>query len=173
MRRNYCGRIRLRGWNCGIALIGAFLVAAFAVSLWQVRGAMASRSANLRLAVAWLFSFSTAWAAASSLIASAFAGEVPRQVPSVPTCYHDSDFATLATLPSGNVLAISNHGAAILAHTPHRILSGPYHCNIAGNLAALDVLMGPPEAVEVRARKIRADYVVLCKGNPETGSIIG
>jgi hypothetical protein len=188
-------RIRSGGYNHGNALIGTFLAAAFIVSLWQQRGAMFSlpvaaivlatwiaslreaavafSSANLRLAVVWLFSFSHVWAAGSSLMASAVARGVSRQVEAVPTCYRDSDFAKLATLPSGNVVAISNLGAAILAHTPHRVFSGPYHRNVAGNLAALDILMGSPETVEARAREIRADYVALCRGNPETGSIIG
>src|SRR5690606_2449398 len=83
-------------------------------------------------------------------------------------CTNSTDYGLLASLPASTILTISNLGAPILLHTSHRALAGPYHRNIAGNIATLDVLMGPASAGETRTREVGASLLAICPGNPES-----
>ena len=176
-------------------LTGFLLAAAFAVSLWQVRGAVFSvplaaiilagwiaraRSAAatgrpgaaLRMAAAWLLSLNVAWStAAYGAVAALGAGTTPKPSATRDDCYRAADYDSLARLPAGGVLASSNLGASILRHTPHRVLAGPYHRNVDGNLLALDAFMGPSDQAHAIAVQERMAYLAYCPGNPETGSI--
>jgi len=87
-------------------------------------------------------------------------------------CYRTDDYAALAALPRGTVLAISNIGSSILRNTPHRTLAGPYHRNVAGNLAALDAFMGDAAAAEAVVRREGVTIVAVCPGNDETASFL-
>ena len=69
------------------------------------------------------------------------------------------------------MLAISNLGAPILFHTGHRVLAGPYHRNIEGDLAALDALMGSDADAAAVTKRYHVGLVALCRGNSETSSI--
>ena len=51
------------------------------------------------------------------------------------------------------VLVISNLGAPMLRYTPHRVLAGPYHRNVDGNLAALERLHRNARAEAARDRR--------------------
>jgi len=180
--RNRAGR--------GEILLLPLLAAAFVVSVWQVRGAIfstalavlplaawvgtvraehmgrPSNAGSLRLIGAWLVSFNVVWALAVGQAAALV--QAKPQSSASNECEAAADFASLAALPPGTVLAISNVGAAILAFTDHRALSGPYHRNIAGNEAALNAMIGTPEAALDVVRHAKADYVAVCPGNPET-----
>ncbi|MGE0503702.1 MAG: GtrA family protein [Rhizobiaceae bacterium] len=172
---------------------GAFLAAAIAVSVWQVRGAIFSiplavaplaawigvwreraavggRHASLGMAAAWLVSVNAVWTGA----ANALAPERPTDRTAAPAgvCQSGSDYAELAARPAASVMAISNLGAPILRFTPHRTLAGPYHRNIAGNLAALDALMGAPDAARESMRRWGATLLAVCPGNDETTAIV-
>ena len=160
-------RLRRRSNAPGWILM-AFLTAAFAVSLWQARGATFSlplaaialaawigdwrhrtaltsdRTSMLRMALAWLISLNVAWSAAAQA-ASAALGETASAATSTGTCERPADYALLAAQPPTTVLAISNLGSPILAHTPHRVMAGPYHRNVIGNLLTLDAFMGTAE----------------------------
>jgi len=63
---------------------------------------------------------------------------------------------------------VSNLGSPILAHTPHRALAGPYHRNVAGNLAVLDVLIGADEEARAAVSRAGAGLIAHCPGNPES-----
>lgn len=175
------------------AVAGGFLGAAVLVSFWQVRGAMFSiplaavvlaswvgglrrrverdgtPRAQLAMLAGWVVSMNLVWQLAASPFAAAEEGDATGQAAS--RCYALADYEALAALPAGTVLAISNQGSAILRQTHHRVLNGPYHRNNAGNLAALEMLMGDPAAAEAAARAQGIDYVALCRGNPETVSL--
>ena len=185
---------RLR-FTRGELIVAGFLAAGLLVSLWQVRGAtftlplaviplsgwvgrlrLATRRhstgrANLKMAAAWLASLSIMWASAAEAATSLFENAEAESPAPADACYRNADFGALGALPSSTVLAVSNLGAAILANTGHRVLAGPYHRNVAGNLAALDALMSPPE----KARQIAIDHgvtlVAHCPGNPETKAV--
>lgn len=172
------------------AILGALLLAAFLVSLWQVRGALfavplaviplagwiarrraaalatGQRSATLAMALAWVLSMNVVWSTAASY-ANRVAG-TPDDADAAVRCYRASDYDRLAVLPKSTVLAISNLGPGILNRTPHRTLSGPYHRNVAGNLAALDMFMAEPDAAEAMLRAAGVGLVALCPGNSET-----
>lgn len=173
------------------AIVGALLVAAVLVSAWQVRGALfsvalaaiplsgwiASRretatgspSGAATLAAAWILSFNAVWSTAGSrLFAPSAAPDVTLAAASAGRCYRSEDYASLAALPPTNVLSVSNLGSAILAWTPHRALAGSYHRNVAGNLAALDMLLADPGAAEGLARAAQVGVVAVCPGNSET-----
>lgn len=186
-----------RGLSREIAIIGAFLAIAVVVSVWQVRGGMFSvpfaaivlaawigqtrshalaqggAGRQLAMAASWLISIALLWhAAASNLAAAPAAGQGTEKAGEpASACYDLAAYATLAALPQGTVLTISNLGASVLHQTSHRVLNGPYHRNNAGNRAALDILMGDPADAEEAARALDIFYVALCRGNPETAAI--
>jgi hypothetical protein len=184
-------RLARRDAGRGLPVLFAMLAMAFLVSAWQVRGstfsitlaviplaiwvgtvrerAMASSAAWPRIAMvgAWLVSTNVVWTVAGAVLAGP-AGEASRDGEEASACYAGTDYLDLARLPPATVLASSNLGASILAHTHHRALAGPYHRNQAGNLAVLDALMAPPGTARETALALGIDYVAICPGNPET-----
>jgi hypothetical protein len=176
-------------------VVALVLAAAFAVSLWQVRGAMFSvplaiiplasliararawaarkpgLASTLVLAAAWLVSFNVVWNTGVSRLADAVSGggnSLARSSPAGGECYRAGDYARLAALPRATVLAVSNLGAAILYSTDHRALSGPYHRNVEGNLAALRALTSAPDAARAIMTEYGIEIVAHCPGNDET-----
>ncbi len=83
------------------------------------------------------------------------------------TCRHAAEYAALAHLPRGRVLAFIDAGPFILAETPHAVLAAPYHRNVAGNAAMLDVFLAPPAQAAKRLSALRIDYLAFCPGAPE------
>jgi hypothetical protein len=180
-----------RAWSVAAAFLGVAVL----VSFWQVRGAMFSvplaaiplaawvgglRSKaeikggaprQLAAVAAWLVSLNIVWQLAALPLKSGSEGGDGGDSASLERCYALSDYAMLGALPAGLVLAVSNQGSTILGATDHRVLNGPYHRNNAGNLAALDLLMGDPAVAGDMARQIGVAYVALCRGNPETQSL--
>ena len=71
-------------------------------------------------------------------------------------------------MPPATVLAVSNLGAPILRYTPHRVLAGPYHRNVEGDVAALDALTGTDQEAGEIVRRYGVTLVASCLGNPET-----
>ncbi len=179
----------------------AMLLAAYLVTLWQVRGALfliplsaialaswiadtrrrASESPTTRhvlvMAGSWIGSFIVSWIALSVGINAGLAamkGTEPKAVtPDSPTsCYDRSDYAGLAQEPTGRVLAPTNLGSAILLYTSHSAFAGPYHRNHDGNRLALQALMADPEAARTMLQGSGVTLVVWCPGNPESGSLV-
>lgn len=176
------------------AIVLAFLAVALAVSAWQVRGAMfsipiatialaawvARRRAlaaaapsprnTLTMALAWLLSINVAWTAAAERLLPAPKASSAAATPAgrAKACHRGVDYARLAALPAGGVLAVSNLGAPILRYTHHRVLAGPYHRNVDGNLLAIRAFLeGEPTARAVM-RDQGIAYLALCPGNDET-----
>jgi hypothetical protein len=186
------GAILRHGFRRSDAVLGGFLVAAVLISFWQVRGAVfavpfavvplagwiarrrgiATRAnttrASLAMALAWILSFNVAWSTAAAVFPRSSAPPAGVASTALGLCYAASDFATLASLPPQTVLALSNVGAGILKHTPHRALAGPYHRNVAGKLAALDIFLAAPSRAEALARGASVGVVAMCPGNSET-----
>lgn len=179
-----------RGLSGGAMLLAAMLATSLAVSMWQVRGSTfsiplatialamwlgglranvsrgGSRLAPLVLAGGWLVSTNVVWALAGAVLATMTSAQASEE--SSSGCYARSDYADLAALSQGTVLAVSNLGASIVVHTEHRALAGPYHRNQAGNLATLDALMAEPDAAQGLILANGIDYVAVCPGNAET-----
>lgn len=184
-----------RGFSRQTAVAGAFLIAAVLVSIWQVRGAVfaiplavpvlgawvgrwriaaasGAPRASLGMVAAWLLSVNAAWTG----LANALAGPPPPSAGggrALTACQSASDYAALAGMPATRVLAISNLGAPILRYTGHSVFSGPYHRNVEGNLAALDMLMGEPEAARQAMQAAGVTLVAACPGNDESKALAG
>ena len=60
-------------------------------------------------------------------------------------CRTPDDLATLDAEKPGFIAAANGLGAWLLFATDHRVLAGPYHRNNAGNLAAVNIMIGTPE----------------------------
>jgi hypothetical protein len=71
-------------------------------------------------------------------------------------------------MPKTTVLAVSNLGAPILRYTPHRVLAGPYHRNVEGDLEALEAFIGTDEEALRIVRRDGITLVASCPGNDET-----
>jgi len=177
------------GASRALVAAGALLAAAFLLSLWQVRGGnfavplavvplaawiagyrrratmRPSAGASLAMVCAWLVSVNVAWGMLAAVTvdrgkaAEATSGE---------QCTGAAAFATLAALPPSTVLAVSNLGSPILAYTGHRVLAGPYHRNVAGNLTVLDAMMGDAGAARAIVRDRNIAYVAHCPADPES-----
>lgn len=83
------------------------------------------------------------------------------------TCQRASDYAPLAKLPRGRVLAFIDSGPFILMELEHAVFAAPYHRNQAGNLAMLDMYLAAPNDAKVRMTAHNVDYVAFCPGAPE------
>jgi hypothetical protein len=190
------GSLRGGNWRRQDGLVGAVLVMAFAVSVWQVRGsnfsiafaviplsawvgnwrlrAEASRSGwvSAKMVAAWLLSLNASWTGAAAAAAVAFESNnasVPVPVgSSASKCEREKDFATLAALPKATVISISNLGSPILAYSGHYAIAGPYHRNLEGNRIALDVSMGSIADAKAIMERHGVELLAVCPANPES-----
>ena len=174
-------------------VVAAFLGGAVLVSVWQVRGAMfaipiatvplaawigglrsqaaatPSAGRSLAMVAGWLLSFNVLWALAASAV---FPADDDTAAGGDETaCQVASDYDRLAALPASGVLAVSNLGAPVLRFTPHRVLAGPYHRNIDGNLMALSAFMDEPTTARTIARSEKLEFVAFCRGNGESAKL--
>ncbi|TPJ23408.1 GtrA family protein [Mesorhizobium sp. B2-7-2] len=191
-------QLRTRRLRRAEVLAAILLVAAFGVSLWQVRGSTFSVAfavlplsawiARIRLranaapswrlstgiVMAWLVSLNATWAGVA-VAAQSVVQQAPQRVNSDPdhavTCGKPGDFHDLAAMPATTVLASSNLGSGILTFTGHRALAGPYHRNVGGNLAMLDAFMGTPDAARAVIEREHVGLVAICRGNTEEISL--
>jgi hypothetical protein len=188
-------RFRKDGLRRDELVFGAFLVMAILVSFWQVRGAFFSipfsipplavwvgdyrariarhpaRGGALKLLAVWLVSFNVVWSAAAQAAANWLTPSVTPDGTEKGSCVAPGDFAALAALPHGTVLAVSNLGAPILRYTPQRVLAGPYHRNVEGDLATLNAFIGTDEEAFDLVRRYGVTIVASCPGNDETVSL--
>jgi hypothetical protein len=123
----------------------------------------------LRMAMVWLVSLNVAWSAAA-LAASTALGikDAASAAKSTATCERPADYAQLAAQPPTTVLAVSNLGSPILLRTAHRVLAGPYHRNVTGNLLTLDALMGTAAQARTVINDNGVGLVAICRDNAET-----
>ncbi len=190
-------RLLQGGWRRQDSIVAALLATAFAVSVWQVRGstfsiplaaiplaawvgawrgrveAGAARGATLKMLAAWLASINLIWSGAASAAGSMLEARDAAQGAAEQSCQRAADFALLAAQPDTTVLAVSNLGSPILAYTGHRVLAGPYHRNVEGNLLVLDALTGPADGAQELIRNHGIGLVALCRGNAETSFLTG
>jgi hypothetical protein len=182
-----------RAW----AMATMVLAMATLIALWQVRGCAAANAVALAMVAAALvrglpapmggevfFGMGRAVLVAAMLLnpltligvgkagAWAMAAATDRPRPTVitdgpGTCRALADYAPLARLPRGLVLGFIDAGPLLLMQTPHAILAAPYHRNVKGNTAMLDVFLGPPDAAPARLAALGVDYVAFCPGAPE------
>lgn len=195
-------RLRRGAWRREDWLVFVMLLSAFLVGAWQVRGttfaivfavvplaawvgiwrgragAGSPAGMQLRMALVWLVSLNASWivmASAASGAANTLSSTVDRQSASDDgdECDAAADFAQLANLSKTTVLAVSNLGTSILAYSPHRALAGPYHRNIAGNLAVLDAFTGPIDAAQQVVKDRHVGLIAVCHADAEQRLLVG
>lgn len=195
-------RLRRGPWRRQESLVGALLLVAFLVSVWQVRGSTfsiafaviplsawiaqwrerartnPSRGVALRMAAVWLVSVNAVWTGAAAAASIALEGKktpatTERGVKVDIACEAKATYATLARQPNTVVLAVSNLGSPILAYSGHRVFAGPYHRNIAGDLAALDAFMGSADGARAIVEAHHVGLVAVCPTNGETKLLTG
>jgi hypothetical protein len=106
--------------------------------------------------------------AATRLVESAGGTQRPTFIAGSPhACQRSADYAPLARLPRGLVLAFIDAGPFLLMETPHAVLAAPYHRNLQGNAAMFDVFLAAPADAAARIAALGVDYVAFCPGAPE------
>ena len=78
------------------------------------------------------------------------------------SCNLPGDLAVLQSLPPGRVFNEIDLGPAILAHTQHDVLAGPYHRATKGLQQSLAGFMSPAHHNRLMLRRLDSDYIVLC-----------
>jgi hypothetical protein len=179
------------------AMATAVLAMATLIALWQVRGCAAANALALAMVPAALlrglqgrgerevfFGMGRAVLVAALLlnpitllgIGKASAWTMMRATGTHPpavlsdgpgTCRKPADYAPLARLPRGLALGFIDAGPLILMETPHAVLAAPYHRNITGNAAMLDVFLAVPDEAVSRLAALGMDYLAFCPGSPE------
>jgi hypothetical protein len=84
-------------------------------------------------------------------------------------CFRNEAYARLATLPPGLVVGDVSYGPFLLAFTPHRIVSAPYHRFSAGIIAGHRAMASPPATSRELLKQMGANYVVICGPRPPAG----
>lgn len=189
--------LRQRAWRRADYLVAAVLTAAFAASLWQVRGstfsiafailplsawigvwreraqATPTKVVSLKMIAVWLVSLNAAWSVAAAAAATAF-DDKPAQAgkAAIADCDAAKDFLPLAAEADTTVLATSNLGSPILFYSRHRALAGPYHRSGKGNLIALNALMGTPAEARALVDANHVGLVAICPQNAENKLLV-
>ena len=177
------------------ALLSVAVAAALAIAVYQVRGvtmllplcippavALAMRSFHearrenrpllgLLPPLLALMPVPAVWSAALDLAAPSQSGAASAAAIGTAadpaTCWTGAGAERLAALPPGTVSAGSNLGSAILLFTPHRVLSAPYHRNVAGMTDQLRIALAGAGEARALLREAGADYLVLCRPDGE------
>jgi hypothetical protein len=84
-------------------------------------------------------------------------------------CFRNDAYAALAKLSPGLVVGDVSYGPFILALTPHRVISAPYHRFSAGIIAAHRAMTSPPQTSRDLLTKLGAGYIVICGPRPPAG----
>ena len=84
-------------------------------------------------------------------------------------CFRDEAYVPLAQLRPGLVVGDVSYGPFLLALTPHKIISAPYHRFSAGIIAAHRAMTAPPGVARELLTRMGADYVVICGPRPPAG----
>lgn len=173
------GRTR---WSMAIS----FLTLAITLSFWQVRvtqysnllglpGAAWILTSLIRTSRDWavgkrVLSVLAVWFVCNNItfylmldnVVTPFAPPA-RFSPEKDQCVSPQTMAELNSLPAtATMINLIDMGAPILTYTPHRVMAGPYHRNIAGNLLSIDTFILPPQEAYQRARQSDADHVIYC-----------
>jgi hypothetical protein len=180
-------------WVMCLAILAALSV----VALWQVRGCAAANAVALALVPAALvrglpaadgravflglgraaliaallinpLALLAIGSVGARIVETATGAQRPTVIADGPgTCRRAADYAPLAGLPRGLMLGFIDAGPFVLMETPHAVLAAPYHRNIKGNAAMLDVFLAPPDEAAARLKALGVDYLAFCPGAPE------
>jgi hypothetical protein len=165
------------------------LAALIAVSLWQLRGVPGANLVAQPILVGSLFRLlrpnanyisRLRYLGALVLVSSpcitlaslgggsiAAAAGKTSETKTLMVCVHPEDVAAMKNLAPGLVASFIDSGPAILATTPHTVLSAPYHRNNDGNKAAYDIFLGNDGEAERILKARHVSYVAVCIGSAD------
>ncbi len=83
-------------------------------------------------------------------------------VEALAPCNAAATLAPLSSIPKGVIADVFDMGPAILVHTPHSVIAGPYHRNAASIADAVRLWRSDDEEAQRIARRYRATYVLGC-----------
>ncbi|MGB3646172.1 MAG: GtrA family protein [Mesorhizobium sp.] len=185
----------IRGdWHRQDSLVATLLATAFVVSAWQVRGstfsialaiipladwigkwrlraeASPTPAVSLKTVLVWLVSLNPVWMGTAAAASMAIDSSVRATATTAgrKNCEQTVDFSALGLEPATAVLAPSNLGAPILALSGHRVMAGPYHRNIEGNLLTLDAFMGSAQEARAQIDRNHIGLIAFCRAGTET-----
>lgn len=147
--------------------IGMPIVATAALRLIALFG-LRNAAARLALALA-LTPLFLSTGAVTVAVAAGMQDSYSFARPESRDCLLNKSFVPLARLPRGLMVADVSYGPYLLAHTPHRVLAGPYHRLGTGILASQSALMAPPGQAREILRAHGADYIAICGPRPPDG----
>jgi hypothetical protein len=149
----------------------ASFIALVPIACWiaGLKGTASFQASSLQVIAAVLLSQSTL-IGGSSLVQKTFAATPLTGTPNSLTtkaeeCETNSALHDLNILPPGRIAAHIDLGAYLIAETPHRALSAPYH-RIGDAIIANHHIFAarkPEDAARILARE-QIDYVMTCKG---------
>ena len=79
-------------------------------------------------------------------------------------CMVNSDFEFLRSLPKANLVSDLTTSTAVLFHTQHTVVSGPYHRNQRAILDTLDFMGTDEIKAKIVADKYKLSYLGFCTG---------
>lgn len=149
----------------------ASFVALVPIASWvsTLQGNETVRTSSLRLMATILLGQSTLLGASNAaqkvLIGTADTGAIHSLTANAEECEVNTALRDLNALPSGRIAAHIDLGAYVIADTPHRALSAPYHRIADAIIANHNIFAArtPEVAAQILARE-QVDYVVTCKG---------
>ncbi|NCC21562.1 MAG: hypothetical protein EOM26_03770 [Alphaproteobacteria bacterium] len=139
-----------------------FLTSAFALVRARFGARYARLGRGVRIGIAFLFFLSCL-----GLFLTRFTGESGQPPQSAAKASDECSMKRAAIIlnewPPGTIAAFIDFGPELLFRTHHRVLSAPYHNNLAGITAAFDILSaGSDEEAEATIRASGTDYVLVC-----------
>jgi hypothetical protein len=86
-------------------------------------------------------------------------------------CKTAESVASLNAQPTGVVAGSSNLGPLYLLSTSHRVLAGPYHRNVEGNLAWINAMTGTPDEARAILQKVKATLLAICPADADEAGL--
>jgi hypothetical protein len=87
-------------------------------------------------------------------------------------CRSDADLANVLAEKPGFIAAANGLGPWLLFHTPHRVLSGPYHRNVKGNLDGLQIMIGSEQQAQAIMIEGGVTHFMVCPKFPDEALIL-
>ena len=189
--------LRIRGWDRGWLILLALAIAAIGLMLLQTRAAVAAQALAVpgAAALGWLAHRRIA-ASQSSLIrvfgtvllALTVTALIPRMVVALAVgdppdttsearaksattaCLDSTALAALDAVPAGTMLATIDATPALIVHSHHRGIAGPYHRNGRAIADVMAAWSGDDTAARTILKRHQATLVAIC-GTPTEAEI--
>jgi hypothetical protein len=86
-------------------------------------------------------------------------------------CGSEASIASLNALPAGLVAGSNDLGPLYLLMTDHRVLAGPYHRDVEGNLAWINAMTGTPQEAHSILANVKVKILAICPSEADEVSL--